>query len=63
VLLPEWLCKDALNSGKLKCVLEDYKTAPADVQFVWPAHREQNRKIKAFVDIAAKKLVNYFPAN
>lgn len=61
VLLPEWLCTDALNSGKLIEVLEQYKTAPIDVQFVWPAHREMNRKIRAFVDIAANKLGKYFP--
>lgn len=63
VLLPEWLCADALRSGKLKEILEQYKTAPIDIQFVWPAHREMNRKIRAFVDIAAKKLVNYFPVD
>lgn len=63
VLLPEWLCIDALKSGKLKRVLEDYKTVPLNVQFVWPAHREQNRKIKAFVDIAIKKLAAYFPVD
>ncbi len=63
VLLPEWLCQDALKSGKLIRILENYKTAPTDVQFVWPAHREQNKKMRAFIDIAANKLTKYFPAN
>ena len=58
--IPEYLCVDSLNSGALKRVLREYKSAPEPIHFVWPAQWESLPKVRAFIDIGAKFLGNYF---
>jgi DNA-binding transcriptional LysR family regulator len=60
-LIPEFICVDALASGKLVRILEEYETVPAPVHFVWPAHRETNPKVRAFVEQGLKQLSQYLP--
>lgn len=61
-LIPEYLCTDAIADGRLVRLLAPYTTALYPVQFAWPAQREANPKVRAFVDFAAPRLARYFMA-
>jgi LysR family transcriptional regulator for bpeEF and oprC len=61
-LIPEYLCTDALADGRLVRLLAPLVTALYPVQFAWPAQREVNAKVRAFVDFAAPRLARYFAA-
>lgn len=59
-LIPEYLCTDALADGRLVRLLAPLVTALYPVQFAWPAQREVNAKVRAFVEFAAPRLARYF---
>lgn len=59
-LLPEFICKDYLNSGELVRVLDTYEADKAPAYFIWPNNSEVNLKTKEFIKIAREKLDGYF---
>jgi LysR family transcriptional regulator for bpeEF and oprC len=59
-LLPEFLCLEAIQKGKLKRVLPSHSTELIPVSFVWPGTRDTNPKVRAFIDLAMPILKTYF---
>ncbi len=59
-LIAEYLCTDAISDGRLVRLLAPYTTALYPVHFAWPAQREANAKVRAFVDFATPRLARYF---
>jgi DNA-binding transcriptional LysR family regulator len=55
-LLPDFTVGEAIRSGKLKRILEDYPIEPHDLYLVYPANRHQSPKLRAFMDLAAAHL-------
>ena len=59
-LVPSFLCRDAIDSGKLARVLASHSAEPLSVSFVWPSQKELNPKVRAFVDVGLRVLAKYF---
>lgn len=55
-LIPEFLCADALQSGKLVHVLKGWTTDSVPVHLLTPAQKDIPAKTKAFMDFATGKL-------
>jgi len=55
-LLPDFTVGEAIRTGKLKRILEDYPIEPHDLYLVYPANRHQSPKLRAFMDLAAAHL-------
>lgn len=62
-LLPEFLCHEALKKGFLLRILKDYTSKKWPIQFVWPAQKVANPKIRAFVDLGVERLAKFFAPN
>jgi DNA-binding transcriptional LysR family regulator len=57
-LLPEFLCRQGLATGKLKAVLEDWATPAASPLYaVFPAGLEDDARVRDFVEFAAANIV------
>ncbi|MEC5406305.1 LysR family transcriptional regulator [Paraburkholderia sp. MPAMCS5] len=56
VRLPEFIVADALRSGQLVTVLDDFLPSPTGVYAVYPQHRQSSLAIRAFVDFLRKHL-------
>ncbi|CAN7679660.1 LysR family transcriptional regulator [Paraburkholderia sp. 22099] len=54
--LPDFIVADALKSGKLVTVLEEFLPAAASVYAVYPQHRQSSLTIRAFVEFLRKHL-------
>jgi DNA-binding transcriptional LysR family regulator len=57
-LLPEFLCRQGLATGRLKAVLPDWTVpAPAALYAIYPATLEADLRVKHFVDFLAANIV------
>ncbi len=54
--LPDFAVGEAIRAGRLKRILENYRTEPHDLYLVYPANRHQSPKLRAFMDMAAEHL-------
>lgn len=55
-LIPEFLCQEALQNGKLVQVLKGWTSETRPVHLLTPAQKEVPAKTKAFMDFVAKKI-------
>jgi DNA-binding transcriptional LysR family regulator len=55
VVLPTFIVGDALAAGALKIVLGDCEVASPSILVVWPPSRHVSGKVRAFVDLLAKR--------
>jgi DNA-binding transcriptional LysR family regulator len=53
--LPAYLCCDALRSGRLVTVLDDYMAPPYAIRALYPHNRHLSAKVRAFVDFLAAR--------
>ena len=53
VMRAEWDVARYLRSGRLKQVLENWKTPPADIHAVYPQRHQVSARVRTFVDFAA----------
>lgn len=49
-LLPEYFVKQALAQGELRQVLSDWQAEDHSLYIIYPYHKEQSQKIRAFID-------------
>ncbi|CAB3693997.1 LysR family transcriptional regulator [Paraburkholderia rhynchosiae] len=56
VRLPDFIVADALRSGQLVTVLDEFLPSPTGVYAVYPQHRQSSLTIRAFVDFLRKHL-------
>jgi DNA-binding transcriptional LysR family regulator len=57
-LLPEFLCRQGLATGRLKCVLPGWAVPPASALYaVYPAALESDPRAQQFVDFLAANIV------
>ncbi|HLY52211.1 MAG TPA: LysR family transcriptional regulator [Steroidobacteraceae bacterium] len=57
-LLPEFLCRQGLATGRLKAVLADWVAPPADALYaIYPAALESDLRVQQFVDFLAANIV------
>jgi DNA-binding transcriptional LysR family regulator len=49
-LVPEYFVKQALAQGELQQVLSDWQTEQHSLYLIYPYHKEQSQKIRAFID-------------
>jgi DNA-binding transcriptional LysR family regulator len=55
VCLPTYLVGDALQSGRLVTVLDDYTAPPLTLRALYPHNRHLSAKVRAFVDFLAAR--------
>ena len=55
VCLPTYLVGDALQSGRLVTVLDDYTAPPLALRALYPHNRHLSAKVRAFVDFLASR--------
>src|SRR6266851_5153836 len=53
--LPTYLCSEALRSGRLVTVLDDYTAPPYTIRALYPHNRHLSAKVRAFVDFLAAR--------
>ena len=53
VMRAEWDIARYLRSGRLRPVLENYRTPPADIHAVYPQRHQASARVRAFVDFLA----------
>jgi LysR family transcriptional regulator, transcriptional activator for dmlA len=56
LLRAEWDIAKYLRSGRLRQVLENYATPPADIYAVYPQRHQKSRRVTAFVDMLCTSL-------
>ena len=54
--MPDFLARDALARGELRCVLPDAMTHRGQFSALWPSSRQLSPKVRAFVDFAGERL-------
>ena len=52
----EWDIAKYLRSGRLRPVLENYATPPADIYAVYPQRHQKSRRVTAFVNMLCAAL-------
>jgi DNA-binding transcriptional LysR family regulator len=55
ISMPTYLVSDALRSGRLRTVLDDYATPPLTIRAVYPHGRHLSAKVRTFVDFLAAR--------
>ncbi|MBP2315809.1 LysR family transcriptional regulator [Azospirillum soli] len=55
IVMPTFLCGDALAKGELQCLLLDYYATESNVYAVYPQNRHLSPKVRAFVDFLAER--------
>ncbi len=55
IVLPTFLCGEALSKGQLQCLLLDYSMAETSVFAVYPQNRHLSPKVRVFVDFLAER--------
>jgi hypothetical protein len=55
VYLPTYFVGDALQSGRLVTVLDDYMAPPLPLRALYPDNRYLSAKVRAFVDFVAAR--------
>jgi len=57
-LLPEFLCRQGLATGRLKAVLPEWAAPPADALYaIYPQALESDARVQQFVDFLAANIV------
>lgn len=56
VVLPEFLCADAIASGELERVLPGWECAPGNVHAVYPSRHGQPPAVRSFIDFVAPRI-------
>ncbi|WP_248803001.1 LysR family transcriptional regulator [Pseudomonas sp. MWU13-2100] len=54
--IPDFLAREALADGSLRCLLHGYLIPPDNMSIVWPSSRQLSRKIRVFVDFMCERL-------
>jgi len=54
--MPRWLVGDAIASGELVCVMDEYQPGPLDIYAVYPPGRHLPSKVRCFIDYFAEQL-------
>ena len=62
VLRAEWDVARYLRSGRLRQVLENWQTPPADIYAVYPVRHQATLRVRAFVDHLAQEFARRFAA-
>jgi len=57
-LLPEYMCREDLSEGRLIRVLPEWLAKEDPVHIVYPRQRFMAPKLRAFIDLATKKLLS-----
>jgi DNA-binding transcriptional LysR family regulator len=57
----EWDVAKYLRSGRLKQVLENYQTPPADIYAIYPQRHQTAARVRAFVDFLVVKFAKATP--
>jgi len=55
--LPDFATRDALDRGSLVSVLDPWSTERSTFWALWPSHRHQQPRVRAFVDFMAEHLL------
>ncbi len=55
VMRAEWDIARYLRSGRLRQVLENYQTPPADIHAIYPQRHQVSARVRAFVDFLAAR--------
>lgn len=55
---PDFICDDALNSGLLKPILQQYPQPNIAIYAVYPAQRHLPRRVRVLIDFLAERLKN-----
>jgi DNA-binding transcriptional LysR family regulator len=55
-VLPDWLVKDDVDSGKLRLVLPKWKAKDVPIHIVYPGQRVIPTRVSAFIDFAVRYL-------
>ena len=55
-MIPDFLAREALADGSLRCILLDHLAPPNPMSMVWPSSRHLSRKIRVFVDFISARL-------
>lgn len=50
----QWDIAEDLRAGRLLALLRAFETAPLPLQLVWPANRQQPRRVKALIETLAR---------
>lgn len=53
-ILPEYMCQQEMSSGQLHCVLPEWNMPAIDIYALYPQHRVNIPKVKAFLDFAVE---------
>lgn len=56
--MPDFLVRDAIETGALHTILDDLRIAPGQFSILWPSSRLLSSKLRVFVDFACAKLFN-----
>jgi DNA-binding transcriptional LysR family regulator len=54
--MPDFLAQDALASGTLDTVLDEYRADPGQFAILWPSSRHLSPKLRVFVDFLCERL-------
>jgi DNA-binding transcriptional LysR family regulator len=60
-VLPFIACAEALREGRLERLLGDWSAGAAEVLLVYPSHRHVPARVRAFVDLVAKRAKQIAP--
>jgi DNA-binding transcriptional LysR family regulator len=55
-VIPDFLARESLADGSLRCILLDHLAPPNPMSMVWPSSRHLSRKIRVFVDFISARL-------
>ncbi|MGD8710763.1 MAG: LysR family transcriptional regulator [Ectothiorhodospiraceae bacterium] len=55
VMMPDFICADAVHRGELVRLLPEYRTAELNISAVYPYARNVSAKVRAFVDFLAEE--------
>jgi len=58
-LLPTFIVGDALQQGRLRTVLTDYKPPDITLCALYPGHRHLSAKVRFFVDLLTKRFADH----
>jgi DNA-binding transcriptional LysR family regulator len=55
-ILPDFAANEPEREGRLVCVLRDWSARSAQLSLVWPASRHLAPRVRAFIDLASRRL-------
>jgi DNA-binding transcriptional LysR family regulator len=55
IVLPTFIVNEAIATGMLEVLLDEYEIASPSIFAVWPPSRQVSRKVRAFVNLLAKR--------